>query len=64
MNEQKSIEFVINADLRAFTFVMENISFAFQCSNCVHIMYLLDLKECRKKAFKFIHFLCSIENSR
>lgn len=64
MNKNRSGLLNVYADLRVFTIVMENISVAFQYSYCVHIMYLLGVKECRKKTFKFIHFLGSIKNSR
>lgn len=50
---------LLNADLRAFTVVMEIISFAFQCSNYV-IVYILEVKVRRKKVYTF---LCSIKNS-
>lgn len=52
------------SDIRAFTIVMENISISFQCSNYV-IVYILEVKERRRKGSKIYTFLCSIiKNSR
>lgn len=61
MNKNRSG--LLNADLRAFTIVMENISFAFKCSNYA-IVYILEVNERRKKGSKIYTFLCSIKNSR